>query len=682
MTTGKDLMARSLLDPLALPDYAALTSEAIASALETALADMQAAVARIVADKPDDFDSAWLPLEAADTALDALWSAVSHLKSVANTPELREAHAAGQQRIVEVMTAVFQDHDLYEVIAALESSPGFAGRSAADRAAVEHMLRSFRLSGVALPAGQRARFAEISMELAGLSNAFSAAVLDATDAWSEHVTDAAVLAGIPEAAMEMFAANAAAKGLEGWVVTLQWPSVNAVLTFAEDRGLRERVYTAFGTRASDQGPNAGEFDNTQRIARILELRREAATLLGFADPVELSLATKMAPNAGEVLHFLRDLAARARPGAERDLAAAREFAAQDLAIDDLQPWDLTFVANRIKLARFAVDEQEVRAYFPVERVLAGWQVLLGRLFGITLIERTDVSLWHADARYYDVADEQGAVIAGLYLDLHARQGKQGGAWMAQARPRLSEGNTARVPVAYLTCNFAPRGGDTPSLLAHTEVETLLHETGHCLHHLFTRVNRPSVAGTSGFEWDAIELPSQLMEDFAWDREVLTGMSGHYRSGAPLPAELFEKMLAARRFQSGLFVLRQIEFGLFDLLLHLGTMGSDPMEVIEAVREEVAVVHPPEWHRFPHAFSHVFAGGYASGYYSYLWAEVLAADGFGKFVEAGVVDRATGDAFREEILSRGATRPAADSFRAFRGRDADVTALLERRGLLA
>lgn len=675
-------MTSSLLDPLSLPDYAALTPEAIGKALDRSLADMQAAVARIVAEKPHDFDVAWLPLEQADTAIDALWSAVSHLKSVANTPELREAHAAGEQRIVETMTAVFQDHELYEVIAALEASPDFARRSPADRAAVEHMLRSFRLSGVALPPEQRARFAEVSVELAGLANAFSAAVLDATDAWSEHVTDAALLAGIPDAAMGMFAANAAAKGLEGWVVTLQWPSVNAVLTFAQDRGLRERVYTAFGTRASDQGPNAGQFDNSQRIARILKLRRESAALLGFADPVELSLATKMAPNAGEVLHFLRDLAGRARPGAERDLADARAFAAQELGIDDLQPWDLTYTANAMKLARFAVDEQEVRAYFPVERVLAGWQVLLGRLFGITLKERTDVALWHEDARYYDVADEDGAVIAGLYLDLHARQGKQGGAWMAQARPRLADGGSARVPVAYLTCNFAPKGGDTPSLLSHNEVETLLHETGHCLHHLFTRVDRPSVAGTSGFEWDAVELPSQLMEDFAWDREVLTGMSGHHRTGEPLPQELFEKMLAARRFQSGLFVLRQIEFGLFDLLLHLGTMGSDPMEVIGAVREEVAVVIPPEWHRFPHSFTHVFAGGYASGYYSYLWAEVLAADGFRKFVEAGVVDRATGDAFRDEVLARGATRPAADSFRAFRGRDADVTALLERRGLLA
>ncbi|XJJ69297.1 M3 family metallopeptidase [Novosphingobium sp. BL-8A] len=675
-------MTSSLLDPLSLPDYAALTPEAIGKALDQSLADMQAVVARIVAEKPRDFDTAWLPLEQADTAMDALWSAVSHLKSVANTPELREAHAAGEQRIVETMTAVFQDHELYEVIAALESSPDFAQRSPADRAAVEHMLRSFRLSGVALPPEQRARFAEVSVELAGLANAFSAAVLDATDAWSEHVTDAALLAGIPDAAMGMFAANAKAKGLEGWVVTLQWPSVNAVLTFAQDRGLRQRVYTAFGTRASDQGPNAGAFDNTQRITRILELRRESAALLGFADPVELSLATKMAPNAGEVLHFLRDLAKRARPGAERDLADAREFAAQELGIADLQPWDLTYTANAMKLARFAVDEQEVRAYFPVERVLAGWQVLLGRLFGITLKERTDVALWHEDARYYDVADEDGAVIAGLYLDLHARQGKQGGAWMAQARPRLADGGSARVPVAYLTCNFAPKGGETPSLLSHTEVETLLHETGHCLHHLFTRVNRPSVAGTSGFEWDAVELPSQLMEDFAWDREVLTGMSGHHRTGEPLPADLFEKMLAARRFQSGLFVLRQIEFGLFDLLLHLGTMGSDPMEVIGAVREEVAVVIPPEWHRFPHSFTHVFSGGYASGYYSYLWAEVLAADGFRKFVEAGVVDRATGDAFRDEVLARGATRPAADSFRAFRGRDADVTALLERRGLLA
>lgn len=674
-------MTATLLDPLALPDFAALTPDAIAPALDAAIARHAEAVATVTRDRPTTFEEAWLPLERAEAAIDALWSAVSHLRGVADTPELRAAHAAGQERLVQHSMAVAQNRDLYEVLTALQVSPAFAELPQADRVAVEHAIRDFTLAGVALEAADRDRFAAISVELSTLSTEFGSALLDATDAWGEHVTDEARLAGLSEADRAMFAAAAKAKGLDGWLVTLQQPSVSAVLTFAEDRALREAVYRAYGTRASDQGPNAGEHDNGPRIARILALRHEAARLLGFPDPVAWSLETKMAPNAGEVLAFLRDLGKRARPAAQRDLEQLRAFAAETLGIEYLQPWDAGFAANRLRQARYAVDEQEVRSYFPVERVTAGWQALLGRLFGIRLVERDDVALYHPDARYFDVVDDAGEVFSGLYLDLHARPGKRGGAWMAQARPRLRDGNMVRVPVAYLVCNFAPVSDAAPSLLRHDDVVTLLHETGHCLHHLFTRVDRPSIAGTSGFEWDAVELPSQLMEDFAWDREVLTGMSGHHATGAPLPPELFEKMVAARRFQSGMFIVRQLEFALFDLLLHLGTLGSDPMEVIEAVRDEVAVIRPPEWHRFPHGFAHIFAGGYASGYYSYLWAEVLAADGFLRFAEAGLVDRATGTAFREEVLAKGATRPAADSFRAFRGRDADPAAMLARHGLL-
>ncbi len=674
-------MNDTLLDPLVLPDFTALTPEAIAPALDAAIARHADVVASVTRDRPTAFEQAWLPLERAEAAVDALWSAVSHLRGVADTPELRAAHAAGQEKIVEHFMAVAQNRDLYDVLTALEGSPAFADLAQADRVAVEHAIRDFRLAGVALDDEQRARFAAVSVELSALSTEFGSAVLDATDAWTLHITDAARLAGISAPDKAMFAAAAHGMGLDGWLVTLQQPSVNAVLTFAEDRDLRADVYRAYGTRASDQGPNAGEYDNGPRIARILDLRREAAQLLGFTDPVALSLETKMAPNAGEVLAFLRDLGHRARPAAGRDLDGLRAFAADELAIPDLQPWDAGFAANRLRQERYAVDEQEVRGYFPVERVTAGWQALLGQLFGLRLTPRDDVPLYHGDARYYDVADDSGEVFAGLYLDLHARSGKRGGAWMAQARPRLRDGNNVRVPVAYLVCNFAPRGEGQPSLLSHGDVVTLLHETGHCLHHLFTRVDRPSIAGTTGFEWDAVELPSQLMEDFAWDRAILTGMSGHHETGAPLPPELFDRMVAARRFQSGMFIVRQLEFALFDLLLHLGTMGSDPMEVIEAVRDEVAVLRPPAWHRFPHGFSHIFAGGYAAGYYSYLWAEVLAADGFGRFAENGLVDRATGSALRDEVLARGATRPAADSFRAFRGRDPDPTAMLVRHGLL-
>ena len=676
------MTANSLLDPHNLPRFSELDPAAIEGALDKALADYEAVVAQITASKPTSFADIWLPMERADTAIDALWSAVSHLQAVADTPELRAAHVQGHARLVEVITRVQQNRELYDVFVALTATPEFAALGQADRAAVEHAIRDFTLAGVALEPEARERFAQMSIELSTLSTEFGNAVLDATDAWSELVRDTTALAGVPQPAMDMFAANAAAKGEQGWLVTLQQPSVNAILTFCENRDLRARVYAAYGTRASDQGPNAGTYDNSARIARILELRRECAALLGFADAVEWSLATKMAPNPGEVLHFLRDLATRAKPFAEKDKEQLAAFASDELGLADLQPWDVAFVANRLRLARYSVDETAVRAYFPVDRVLTGWQALLERLFGLRLVQRDDVDLWHPDALYYDVVDADGSVFSGLYVDLHARSGKRGGAWMAQARPRLRDGNSVNVPVAYLICNFAPRGGDTPSLLSHDDVTTLLHETGHCLHHLFTRVDRPSIAGTNGFEWDAVELPSQLMEDFAWDREVLTGMSGHYETGQPLPADLFAKMEAARQFQSGMFIVRQVEFALFDILLHLGTMGTDPIEVIEAVREEVAVIHPPEWHRFPHAFSHIFAGGYAAGYYSYLWAEVLAADGFQRFVEAGLVDRATGDLLRSEVLSRGAMRPAAESFRAFRGRDADPAAMLIRRGLVS
>jgi oligopeptidase A len=672
-----DLLA--LADPLALPRFPELTPDRIVPAVRAAIEQAEAVVARLVAEKPTTFAQAWLPYERADTAMDALWSAVSHLHGVADTPELRAAHAEGQALLVEHGVAVAQNRDLYEVFVALAASPAFADLATEDRVAVERALRGFRLSGVALDDDARARFAAVSVELSQLATEFGSAVLDATDAWSETVDEAA-LAGVSDADKAMFRAAAEAKGDAGYRITLQHPSVNAVLTFAEDRELRFRVYKANTTRASDQGPDAGRFDNGPRIARILALRHEAAGLLGFPDPVALSLETKMAPDAAEVLAFLRDLGRRAKPAAERDFAELRAFAAEELDIADLQPWDVAFAANRLRQARYAVDEQAVRAYFPVERVVAGWQRLLERLYGIRLAERTDVALYHPDARFFDVADESGETIAGLYLDLHARSGKRGGAWMAEARPRLYDGNQVSVPVAYLVCNFAPKGEGQPSLLSHSDVTTLLHETGHCLHHLFTRVNRPSIAGVSGFEWDAVELPSQLMEDFAWDRDVLTAMSGHHASGEALPAELYEKMLAARRFQSGLFIVRQVEFALFDILLHLRTMGSDPMEVLAAVRDEVAVIRPPEWTRFPHAFSHIFAGGYASGYYSYLWAEVLAADGFGMFADDGLVSRAVGDRFRAEVLSQGATRPAAQSFRAFRGRDPDPAAMLERHGL--
>lgn len=673
-------MTHALADATTLPPFHAITPDAIGPALDSVLAERDMTLAGILDAAPKNFAEAWLPLERRDVAIQSLWSAVSHLRAVADSPALRQAHVEGQAKLTASHMRLRQNRDLHDLFVKLTQGDDHAALPTADRVAVERAVRDAELAGVALDPDAQKRFAEISLELSALSNAFASAVLDATDAWSEHITEEAGLAGLSEADKAMFAATARARGLDGWLVTLQQPNVTAILTFAEDRALRRRVYEAFGTRASDQGPDAGRFDNSARIARIVALRREGAALLGFADPVAWSLATKMAPDADTVLSFLRDLASPARPFAERERETLRDFAASQLGLDDLQPWDISFASERLRMHSHAIDEAGVRAYFPVDRVIAGWHVLIERLYSVRLVERDDVALPHPDSRYFDAVDAAGDVFGGVYVDLHARPGKQGGAWVASARPRLNDGALRQLPIAYLTCNFTPKNGDTPALLSHRDVVTLLHETGHCLHHLFTEVDRPSIGGMAGVEWDAIELPSQLMEDFAWDRGVLTGMSRHHVTGAPLPPELFDRLVAARHFQAGLALLRQIEFSMFDLLLHQGSLGDDPMTVIEAVRDEVAVIRPPGWHRFPHAFLHIFAGGYASGYYSYLWAEVLAADGFDRFAEAGVVDRATGEAFRTQVLSRGASRPAAESFRAFRGRDADLAPLLFRRGL--
>lgn len=670
-----------LLTTASLPRYGDIRPDHVLPAVDALIARQQAVVDAIVADRPTDFGSLWLPLERVEAEMDTAWAAVSHLRNVADTPELRAAHAEGQARLVEHETRLGQNRALYELIAALAASPGFPDLPSDDQAAIHRSLRGFVLSGVALEPQDKARFAEIAVELSALTNTFSAAVLDAVEAWSEHVADPDVLRGVPASDMEMFRVAAAEKELEGWLVTLRQPSVMSILTFAEDRSLRQRVHRANGVRASELGPDPERLDNGPRITRILELRAEAARLLGFETHVERSLFTKTAESGEQVLAFLQDLATRARPHAESELAEVRAFAAAELGIGDLQPWDVTFASNSLRTTRLSIDESEVRGYFPVDRVVDGWKVLLTDLFGITLVERTDVPLWHPDAVHYDVADEDGTVFGGLILDLHARAGKRGGAWVSQARPNIGIDGDRLLPVAFVTCNFAPIGGSAPPLLSHDDVTTLLHETGHALQQIFTTVDRPLVGGSSGYEWDAIELPSQLMEDFAWDRRVLGSMSGHHETGAALPDDLFDRMAGARTFQSGLFLLRQIELATFDLRLHAGDPKADPMAVLNAVRDKVAVLRPPEWHRQPHAFGHIFSGAYAAGYYSYLWAELLAADAFGEFVGNGTVDRATGDRLRREILSKGSTIPAIDGFRAFMGREADPAAMLRRHGLI-
>ncbi|MBO9661760.1 M3 family metallopeptidase [Dokdonella sp.] len=679
--------ANPLLAAHGLPRFSAIRPEHVEPAIDALLADYRTRIdALLASDAPRDFAGVVLLGEELEDRLNRAWAPVSHLHGVADSEALRKAYAAAQEKIVEHASELGQNRALYAAVKAVDDAPATKGLPRAARTLVEHELRDFKLAGVALEEPARSRFREIENELARLATEFEEAVLDATDAWSETLSDEAQLAGIPASGRAVLRAYAEEKQQDGWRVTLKQPSVQAVLTYADDRALRERVYTAYQTRASDQGPTAGTFDNSARIEKILALRHEAAQLLGFRDASEESLTTNMAPSPETVFAFLYDLAARAKPVAMRELAELRAFAADELGIADLQPWDVGYAAEKLREKKYALNEEELKPYFALDAVLDGFFEIVRRVFGVSLRVREDVDVWHPDVRYYDLLDATGRVFAGAYVDLYARSGKRGGAWMdvcVNRFVRADDGGT-QLPVAFLTCNFAPPTRETPSLLTHDDVLTLFHEFGHGLHHLLTEVDYPGVAGISGVEWDAVELPSQFMENFGWQREALDLFARHWQTGEKLPDELFARMQAARHFQAGMFLVRQLEFGLFDFRIHREfdpARGARALEILREVREEVAVIRPPEWQRFPHAFTHIFAGGYAAGYYSYLWAEVLSADAFERFEQAGVFDRATGEAYRKSILAVGGSRPALESFVEFRGREPKPDALLRSYGLL-
>lgn len=668
-----------------LPAFSQIRPEHVTPAIDALLADYRAGIEALT--KPGaapDFASVMLTQERLEQRLARAWAPVGHLHAVADSEALREVYGPAEEKLTDHAIEVGQNRELYQAVQALADAPEFVGLPRAERALVEHALRDFRLSGVALEEPARSRYREIGVELSRLSTEFSNAVLDATDAWHEHITDERDLAGIPESGRAVLRQYAKEQKLDGYLVTLKQPSVQAVLTYADNRGLRERVYWAYQTRASDQGPQAGKFDNSERIDRIMALRHEAARLLGFANAAEESLATKMAGSPAEVMEFLRDLANRAKPVARKELNHLREFATTELKLDNLESWDVGYASEKLRQREYDLDEEQLKPYFPLPAVIEGLFGLTQRLYGITLSARDGVDVWHPDVRYYDVRDADGRVFAGAYVDLYARTGKRGGAWMDVCRARFRDGENEQLPVAFLTCNFAPPTEGRPALLTHDDVLTLFHEFGHGLHHLLTEIALPSIGGIDGVEWDAVELPSQFMENFGWNREALDLFARHYETGERLPDELFQRMLAARHFHAGLFLVRQLEFGMFDFLLHLEydpAKGARTMEVLEEVRHDVAVLHPPAWQRFPHAFSHIFAGGYAAGYYSYLWAELLSADAFGEFEANGVIDRGTGDRFRKEVLSVGASRPAIESFIAFRGRAPEPEALLKSHGLV-
>ena len=674
-----------LLDFSGLPRFAALAPTHVAPAISQLIAEYRALI-ETVDQAPATWQGFVQPQIDAGERLARAWGIVSHMHSVMDVPEWREAYNATLAEISGFYAELGQNLALFAKLKALRESPDYAQLSPSRRRIVDTDLRDFRLSGAELPEAQKPRFKAIQEELSALAAKFSENLLDATNAHAEWITDQRDLAGIPADALAAARAAAEQEGKIGWKFTLHAPSYIPVMQYAENRELRARMYRAYTTRASEFGKP--EWDNGPLIAQMLKLRNEEATLLGYPNFAEVSLVAKMAESTAKVAAFLRELAAKARPFGERDIAELRQFAATELGMPALESWDLAWAAEKLKHARYAFSNQEVKQYFPEPKVMAGLFHLIEKLFAVS-IEVDRANAWHPDVRFYRIV-RGGATIGQFFVDLYARETKRGGAWMADAiGRRITSDGRLQTPVAYLCCNFQAPTADKPATFTHDDVLTLFHECGHGLHHLLTQVDDLPVSGIDGVEWDAVELPSQFLENFCWEWEVLTAMTAHVDSGAPLPRSLYDKMIAAKNFQSGMQTLRQIEFALFDLLLHSEFDANGAItaqQLVEQVRNEIAVVLPPAWNRFPQSFGHIFGGGYAAGYYSYKWAEVLSADAFAAFEEAAqsagrVVDAATGERFRREILEVGGSRPALESFMAFRGREPRVEALLRHNGMI-
>jgi oligopeptidase A len=675
-------MTNPLLDQSGLPRFAEIKPKHVAPAIDQLLTENRALNTRQLSDAvAPTWDAFVRPMEDANERLSRAWGPVGHLNAVMNSPELREAYNSTLPKITQYYAELSQNQALFEKFKALHASAEFDTLSAARKQVIENELRDFRLGGAELPQDQKARYMEVQERLSELSSRFSDNLLDATNDFTLVVEQRGEVTGLPEDVLQTAREAAEAAGKAGWLFTLKAPSYMPVMQFADNRVLRENIYRAYATRASEFGKH--DWDNTPLMDEIVALRAEEASLLGFANYGELSLAAKMADTPQQVADFMRELAQRARPFAEKDLFELREFARSTLGLDTLHSWDIAYASEKLREQRYAFSEQEVKQYFPEDAVLSGLFKLIETLYGLT-IKTSSAPVWHDSVRFFDILDDQGALIGQFYFDLYARSSKRGGAWMDDvfARRRLADGSI-QTPVAYMNCNFSAPVGSKPALFTHDEVNTLFHEFGHGLHHLLTEVEELGVSGINGVEWDAVELPSQFMENFCWEWDVLQNMTRHVDSSEPLPRDLFDKMLAAKNFQSGLATLRQIEFALFDMLMHSSKPGeSKPiLQLLDEVRAEVAVLIPPEFNRFPQSFAHIFAGGYAAGYYSYKWAEVLSADAYSLFEEHGVLNPEIGARFRSEILSFGGARPAMQSFASFRGRGPSIDALLRHNGLV-
>ncbi|MBT8117175.1 MAG: oligopeptidase A [Gammaproteobacteria bacterium] len=679
-------MTNPLLNMTGLPQFSAINPEHVKPAVELLLAEgRQQVVDLLAANTTYTWSSLVGPMEAMDDRISRAWSPVSHMNSVVNTDELRDAYNTCLPLLSEFGTELGQHEGLYRAYRQIADGEEYARLDSAQKKVIDNALRDFRLSGIELPQEQRDRFKAIMQELSKLASAYSDNVLDATNAWHRQITDESLLYGLPESARSLAKQTAEQRDLDGWVFTLEFPSFHAVMTYADDRALREEIYTAYVTRASDQGPHAGQWDNAANMEKIVTLRHEAAQLLGYANYAERSLVTKMAETTDQVMQFLEDLAARSRPAAVGELEDVRTFAADTQGEQDLQAWDIGYYSEKLRQDRYAISQEELKPYFPEPRVVNGLFAIVERLYGLKIGQVDDVDTWHNDVRYYRITDADGHIRGEFYFDLYARPHKRGGAWMDECICRRRTRKGLQVPVAYLTCNFSPPIGDDPAMFTHDEVITLFHEFGHGLHHMLTQIDYAGVSGINGVAWDAVELPSQFMENWCWERKALDLVSGHVKTGEQIPDELYQRMRKAKNFQSAMQMVRQLEFALFDFHLHRDydpDRGARIHETLEAVREQVAVIRPPAINRFENGFSHIFGGGYAAGYYSYKWAEVLSADAFSAFEETGIFNRETGDRFLHSILEQGGSREPMELFVEFRGREPTIDALLRHSGLAA
>jgi oligopeptidase A len=679
------MMSNPLLNIKDLPEFSRIKTEHIEPALDELLKSNRALCKKLLETNTEyTWENLIEPLEIADNQLQRMWSPISHMNSVVNTPELRDAYNAGLPKLSEYSTEMGQNKPLFEAIKQIQSKQEELGLDAAQQKSLDDSIKGFRLSGVDLPEDQQKRYAEISKQLSSLTSSYSDNVLDATNAWSKQISDLDELAGLPETAIEQAAQAAQQRELQDYLITLEFPSYYAVMTYADNRKLREEVYRAYSTRASDQGDNP-KLDNSENMGKILALRQEKARLLGFDNYAELSLHTKMAESPDQVLKFLDDLAKKSLPFAKKEFEALQEFAKQELGLDELNAWDIGYASEKLKQKHYAISDEDLKPYFPVDKVLNGLFELVEKLYSVSIKQNKSIESWHDDVRFYEIYDQDNTLKARFYLDLYARQHKRGGAWMDDFCSRFKSQGKLQTPVAYMTCNSAPPAGDKPALFTHDEVITLFHEFGHGLHHMMTQVDYLDISGISGVEWDAVELPSQFMENWCWQRDVLDMIAGHYKTGEKIPDELFDKMQAARHFQTAMGMVRQLEFSIFDIHIHKDASinSADQIKaILDKTREQIAVVIPPDFNRFQHAFSHIFAGGYAAGYYSYKWAEVLSADAFARFEEEGLFNQTVGESFLKEILQVGGSRPAMESFKAFRGRQPSIDALLKHSGLAA